>query len=694
MAYTQQHRMMRVSTPLGSDELLITAFSGREEISRLFQFELTLISSNHRIAFEEIIGRSVTLTLVLADGEERHFNGLVAAFSQKNSNILTEIRGEVFAEYTATIVPWFWLLTKTADLRIFQEKSVVEIIEQIFSEKGFRDYTKKLTGSYQPRTYCVQYRETDFAFCSRLMEEEGISYYFRHEDGRHTLVLADSANSYQPCSHYEHVRYQLSSQGGDLLTEDLIKTLEVSNQIRVGKISLNDYNFETPSTPLLVETQSSRNLGPGEREVYDYPGGFGKRAQGDSLSHVRIEEEEAAIVTISGTSDVRGFASGSYFTLEEHFRDEMNNKKYLLTAVEHHADQVGYRSNDPGENHYRNTFTCIPYDTPYRPPRLTKKPVVEGVQTAVVVGPAGEEIYTDKYGRIKVQFHWDREGSSNEHSSCWMRVSQYWAGASWGALYIPRIGHEVIVDFLEGDPDQPIVVGSVYHGLNMPPYPLPDDKTKSTLKSNSTKGGGGFNELRFEDKKGSEEIYLHGQKNWDIMIRHNKSQVIGHDETMRVVNNRTKTVGVNQMETIGANKTITVGGAHAETIGGSMALTVGANKTETVAVNSMETIGAAKELTIGGAYQVTVGGVMNQSVGGASAEEVGGSKALAIGGSYTLSVGDSVKVENGSSMISMDSGGKIEISGTDVTFQTAGGKVHIDSGGIITIKGAMVKINT
>ena len=666
MAYAQENRLIKITTPLGGDTLLITGFRGHEELSRPFHFELSLLSHNHRIAFNSIIGSNVTVSVLLENGEERFFNGIVASFSQSSGNVQAERSGEVFSQYRATIVPWLWLLTKTSDLRIFQEKSAVDIIEQIFAEKGLSDYTKKLNGSYQPRTYCVQYRETDFNFISRLMEEEGISYYFSHENGKHTLVLADATNAHTPCLHYEKVRYQVSSGGGVFLDEDMIKSLELKNEIRVGKYSLSDYNFETPNTTLRVETESGQNLGPGEKEIYDYPGLYGKRAEGDRFADVRIQEEEARIATITGTSDVRGFASGYSFTLEDYFREEMNNKKYLLIAVDHSADQQGFSSGGRGKNSYTNSFTCIPFDTPFRPPRLTPKPVVEGLQTAIVVGPAGEEIYTDKHGRIKVQFHWDREGKANESSSCWMRVGQIWAGSGWGALYIPRIGHEVIVDFLEGDPDRPIVTGSVYHGNNRPPYPLPDEKTKSTIKSNSSKGGGGFNEFRFEDKKGSEEVYLQGEKDWNILIKHDKGQRVGHDETLVVVNNRTNTIGVNQSETIGSNLSISVGG----------------NKIETIGINSMETIGAAKELTIGGAYQVSVGGIMNETVGGVKAEEVGGSKVVLVGGDRSDSTGGKHTIK----------AKEILLEATKITIQAGGSSIVLDASGI-TAKGTIISLN-
>ncbi len=566
--YLQKNRRFRVTTPLGAEELLLAGFRGLEEISRLFRFELTMLSHNHAIPLDKIIGSSITLTLLLEDGEERCINGIAAAFAQSGGYNSGDDRQEtMFSQYTATIVPKLWLLTQTSDLRIFQEKTAVDIIEQILGDNQLSDYSKKLNNSYSPRTYCVQYRETDFNFISRLMEEEGIYYYFEHEDGKHTLVLADDASAHSPCPHQPQVRYQLSS-GGVFHDEDLIHSLEVRNEIRAGKYSLNDYNFKTPSTRLMVEMDSRRNLGPGEKEFYDYPGLYEKRGGGDGLVRVRIQEEEAQVATIQGSGNVRDFISGATFTLEDYFREEMNNKKYLLLSVSHHAEQAGYQTQGSGaETSYHNTFTCMAADTPYRPRRLTPKPVVEGVQTAVVVGPSGEEIHTDEYGRIKVQFHWDREGSNNDKSSCWMRVGQLWAGPGWGSMFIPRIGQEVIVDFIEGDPDRPIVVGCVYNAHNMPPYQLPGNKTKSTIKSNSSKGGGGFNEIRFEDLKGSEEIFIHGQKDENIVIENDKTQSVGHDESLSVGNDRTKDVKQNETITIGKDLTLTVDKNCTETIG-------------------------------------------------------------------------------------------------------------------------------
>lgn len=703
--YTQENRLLAIETPLGPDALLLTDFRGKEGLSSLFGFELKLLSGNHDIPFEDIIGKNVTVSIRLEDGNLRYFNGLVSSFRQASGDQPGR-ENQLTYDCTATMVPWLWLLTRTADSRIFQELSVPDIIEKIFSDHGFSDFSFRLHSNYEIRNFAVQYRETDFNFISRLLEEEGIFYYFEHEEDKHTLILSDSPDEHHPCLGQESVSFQINTQGAP--QEDVITHIEVMKEIRAGKYSLSDFNFETPSTDLEVSADSKQNLGPGEREIYDFPGEYPKRNEGDRLVNIRMEEEEAQITTINGESNCRAFTSGYRTKLVDYHRDDMNEKEFVLVRLEHRASQEGsYRSGESSGSEsvtgYTNLFECIPHEVPFRPVRKTAKPVVEGVQTAIVVGPSGEEIYTDEHGRVKVQFHWDREGGNDENSSCWIRVSQLWAGAGWGAMWIPRIGHEVIIGFVEGDPDRPIITGRVYHGSNRPPYNLPAEKTKSTIKSNSSKGGGGSNELRFEDKAGEEEVFLHGQKDWTIAILNDKNQTVGNNETLSVGNNRDKTVGndqseaignsksisvgTNHSEQIGANKTMTVGANHSETIGANMSLTVGQNQTATVAINSAETIGAAKELTIGAAYQVTVGAAMNETVGAAKAEEIGASKTVMVGQDLSEKVGktyshsakkivleaeDEITIKTGKAVINMKKSGDISIQGKNITLKGSG----------------------
>ena len=577
MAYSQENRVLAVKTPLGKDVLLLTGFHGTEGISRLFSFDLEMISESHGIAFGDIVGKSVTISVTLSAGDKRYFNGIVSTFAQGASGGDTGIDTR-FSHHRATMVPWLWLLTRTADSRIFQKLSVPDIIDKIFKEKGFNDFKVKLQGSYDKRDYCVQYRETDFNFVSRLMEEEGIHYFFEHEEDKHTLVLADKPQENQPCPQQKTARYQVNT--GGWRDDDVITRMERIQEIKPALYTLNDFNFEIPNTDLKVNVPSKQKLGPGEREIYDYPGMYAKKNEGDRLARIRMEEEEAQITTIIGSSNCRAFTSGRRFKLDSFYRSDMNNKEYVLRSIEHGAEQ-GWENKS--EISYSNSFTCIPFDVPFRPPRLTPKPVVQGSQTAIVVGPKGDEIYTDEHGRVKVQFHWDREGKKDENSSCWIRVAQVWAGAGWGAMYIPRIGQEVIVDFLEGDPDRPIITGRVYHGMNKPPYPLPAEKTKSTIKSNSSQGGGGanesragtatpespvgFNELRFEDKKGSEQVFIHAEKQQDNRVKQDSLEWIG--------NERHLIVEKDQLEKVGGDKHLEVTGNQNEKIDGTVSLTAG-----------------------------------------------------------------------------------------------------------------------
>jgi type VI secretion system secreted protein VgrG len=472
-------------------------------------------------------------------------------------------------------VPWLWFLTRTADCRIFQNMTVPDIIMKIFTDLEFSDFKNLLQGNFEPREYCVQYRETDFNFVARLMEQYGIFYFFMHEKDKHTLVLANSPSAHQSCPGQAKARVEYSA--GVMEEEDVITHWHIEQELRPGGYALTDYNFETPSTSLAVNVASTVNVGGnGKYEIYDYPGEYLKKAQGESLVKLRMEEEEVPHMVLSGASTCRAFTSGYRFDLLEHYRQDMN-KSYVLTEVQHVAsagESYATEVDSGAGESYSNHFTCIPHRVLYRPPRITPRPVVQGPQTAVVVGKVGEEIWTDKYGRVKVQFHWDREGKANENSSCWIRVSQNWAGKRWGAMFIPRIGQEVIVDFLEGDPDQPIITGRVYNAEEMPPYELPTEQTKSTIKTLSSKGGGGFNEVRFEDKKGEEQLFIHAEKNLDNRVKNDSLEWVGQDRHLIIKGD--------QLERVEGDKHLTISGDHNEKIDGTVSLKAGMDMQEKV----------------------------------------------------------------------------------------------------------------
>lgn len=563
--FTQTNRQLAVTTPLGKDVLLLAAFNGREEMSRLFHYELDLLSENVAVAAKDIVGKNVTFTMYRSEGTLRYFNGFVSRFSACN------LRFRGMRQYRAEVVPWLWFLTRTADCRILQKRSTPEIIAQLFMDLGFTDYELNLTASYVKRDYCVQYRETDFNFVSRLMEEEGIFYWFRHENDKHTLVLGDAKSAYKDCAEKE-VEYSPGS-----LVPNHVTDWEHQYEFRPGKYAQTDYNFETPSTSLMTNEPTTVQLpGNNKYEVYDYPGLYLKTGEGKPITKSHMEEEETPHDVVRGTSGCRTFSPGFKFTLKKHDCASEQGKSFVLTSIEHSAREGSYATGDEKDSAYSNIFTCVPSTITFRPARTTQKPTVKGTQTAVVVGPRGEEIYIDKYGRIKVQFHWDREGKKDENSSCWVRVAQSWAGKGWGIVFHPRIGQEVIVDFLEGDPDRPIVVGSVYNAEQMPPYELPAHQTRGAVKSRSSKNGGteNFNEIRFEDKKGSEQVFIDAERDMDLRVANDSREFVGKDRHLIVWSN--------QLEAVDGDKQAHVKGSHLEKIDKDLSHQVGGKRSEKV----------------------------------------------------------------------------------------------------------------
>lgn len=745
MAVTQDTHRIAISTPLGKDVLLLRGFGGSESISQLFHFDLDLLSEKDSITFQDVVGKSVTVHVNTADGGKRHFNGFLSGFSQGPQE-------RRLTAYHARMVPWLWFLTRTADCRIFQNQKVPDIIQKIFTDLKFHDFELRLYGTYTPRDYCVQYRETDFNFVSRLMEEEGICYFFDHQDGKHVLVLADDPSAHKPCPNQATARYNFYGPGATY-QEDLVTEWNYYEEFRPGAWAQTDYNFETPSTSLAVTVN-----GKNPYEIYEYPGEHNVRALGDRLAKIRLQEQSVPCVLSRGTSMCRNFRSGFQFTLQEHYRTDLN-QKYLLTTVRHSANSGGnYEVGAPGggEFTYRNSFECVPASTIYRPPRVTPTPLVQGCQTAVVVGPGGEEIYTDKYGRVKVQFHWDREGKKNENSSCWIRVSHPWAGQGWGSVSIPRIGQEVIVDFLEGDPDQPIIVGRVYNAEQMPPFGMPGGAVISGVKSNSTKGGGGYNEISLNDTKGTELINIQAQYDQQKLVKHDERVNVGHDRTEQVGNNETITIGNNRTEKVGVNENITIGSNRTETVGSNETISIGSNRTETVGsnesitvaltrtrnvgVNEMVNVGAAQEITVGAAQTVTVGAARAKTVGANEAVQIGANQSVSIGANQSTTIGssqtihvaadqnlsvgsnqvtkigsncsisvgkdetitvgknlvvtaaDEIVFKTGSASITMKKDGTIQIKGKDIAI-TGSGKIDIKASDNVTVKGQKILEN-
>jgi type VI secretion system secreted protein VgrG len=624
--YTQDHRLIAVDTPLGKDVLLLHEITGYEAISRLFSYDLSLLAyENDSICFKDIVGQKVSITFRLPDGTPRYISGYVSRFTQGETDDRT------FTHYHAEVVPWLWFLTRQADCRIFQNLAVPDIISQVFNLFPFKDFRLSLQNSYPQLEYCVQYRETSFNFVSRLMEECGIFYYFDHStQGKHTMVLADQSSTLPACPN-SPISY--GSQVGGLEDPEVLDNWDVGQELRTGKYSVTDYNFTTPSTSLLANDPTIVDLAASQGlELFDYPGLHTTKDQGDTVAKLRMQEEEAGHMVISATGNCRGAMSGYSFELKNHDRSDQNTN-YVITEVRHYAS-AGDTYTTAGttrDETYSNHLSCVPASVAYRPPRVTPKPFVQGPQPALVVGKAGEEIWVDKYGRVIVQFYWDRLGQKNENSSCWVRVSQPWAGGNWGAMWIPRIGQEVLVSFLEGDPDRPIITGRVYNADQMPPYTLPDYQTRSTFQSRSSKGGGSanYNELRFEDLKGQEQIFMNAEKDMDLRVENDSREYIGA--------NRHLIVTTNQQELINTDKHLHVKGDHFEKVEGNMSLQVGGNQMESVTGNkSLNVTGDQKE-SVTGNVSLGVTGNQNESVTGSVSLSVTQGKMDSITMGYAMS---------------------------------------------------------
>jgi len=527
------------------EDMRVTAMHGTEAISGLFQFDLDLTSEVGLLELNGMMGRPAKLTFVDEEGD-RYITGIIARFE------VTGI-GERRVRYRARLVPRAWMLTMRRKSRIFQGKMTPEIIREVFEDAGLEsgeDFRDDTQAAYIQHEFCVQYRESDWDFVSRLMEEAGIFYFFENAEDQTVMVLADRASAHAEIPGEASVPYR--EPGSGTREREEVYELRVAQQVCHGAVTLRDFDFTRPSQLLEEHEEDTSREAQGERrlEYYDYPGDWVQEANGSDVARVRLEEARALRLVAAGQSDIARLLPGHRFTLEDH-PYESSEQEYLVVALEHWGSQEQAAGEEGGrqeEQIYRNVFEAIPSDVIFRPLRLTPRPRVQGPQTAIVVGPSGEEIHTDEHGRVKVQFHWDRDGERDERSSCWIRVSQNWAGAGWGVMQIPRIGQEVIVDFLEGDPDRPIITGRVYNGENPPPYGLPGDKTKSTIRSASSLGSNGNNELRFEDAAGNEEVYLHAQKNQTIRVENDESASIGHDESRSIGHDQT--VNVQNKQTV------------------------------------------------------------------------------------------------------------------------------------------------
>ncbi|MCA9192383.1 MAG: type VI secretion system tip protein VgrG [Planctomycetales bacterium] len=674
---------------LGQD-LRLVSFAGREEISRLFSYNLQMVSPKETIDAKEIIGKKAHIRIDLAPSGERYISGIISRFS-------ADFADEGGTTYRAELVPSLWLLSQTSDCRIFQEMTVPQIVEKIFKDNGLTKYElNALRDEYPKLEYCVQFRETDFNFVSRLMEQYGIFYYFKHAQGEDTLVLGDSADAFVDM--IENKVNFPPTRSRTKFHKDHVYDWRHDYEFVSGKWAQTEYDFKKPSNNLLTEERTVIPLAPIKPyEIYDYPGEYVESKDGRSLTKKRMEEEEVAFDRASGASTCRSFQVGGKFEFEDYVPPGEKGKKFVVLSVSHRAQVAGAYSAGASYStgaEYSNTFTCIQDSVSFRPARITPKPVA-AIQSAVVIGPKGEEIYCDKYGRVKVQFHWDREVENKktqsnslakralENSSCWMRTSHSVAGKKWGFVAIPRIGQEVVVDFLDGDPDRPLIVGSVYNEEQPPHYTLPDEKTKTYIKTNTSKGGEGHNELMFEDKKDDERLYMHAQKNMDVrVLNDSKERIFGHRHQI-IGWEKDGAKGGDQREMVYQDKHLNIKRDQQEHVEGNMRMMIG---------NGEAADGGKLELVIEKDKLQSIGGSNHLTVTNDHNEKVGRHYSATVGGDWqtkaTLNMAQealNIHVKAGMTLV-LD-------AGMVLSLKAGGSFISIGPDGV-TIQGTMVKINS
>lgn len=688
-------RLVKLVSPLG-EALLFNRLEGSDGLSRNGEYRVTVLSRRPDIKGDELLGKSVSVKAVTPRGGLREFNGLAVGFYQVGQ------QGR-YHQYLIVVRPWTWLLTRTSDCKIFQDKTVRQIIEAVLADHPYADFEFQLAGQYTPWDYCVQYRESDFNFLARLMEQEGIHFFFRHHGGKHTLVIADGAQAHAAAAGYASLPF-IEPEATHARQEEGVRDWTHGSEIQPTRFIQRDFNFEKPRADLQADASPARPLKhehAARLDVFDYPGEYLERSEGQRIAAIRVEEMRHPFDQFSGESNALGLASGGLFKLMGHPRADQN-QEYLITGADYRLEESPPESELADTELFSVRLQAIPSAQTYQPPRLTPKPIVQGPQTAIVVGKAGDEIHTDKYGRVKVQFHWDRYGQKDENSSCWIRVSHPWAGQNWGMIAIPRIGQEVIVEFLEGDPDRPIITGRVYNADQMPPWSLPANMTQSGILTRSTKGGNinTANAIRFEDKKGAEQLWIHAEKDQDIEVEndeshsvgHDRSKSIGNDETVSVGNDRNESVTKNESVRIGANRTLSVGANASTSVGANRSLAVGADETHDVSGNRSRSVGKDESVEIGANLSEDVGKNVTLSIGENQSLSVGKDSKSQVGKKYYLEAGDELVLKTGDASITMKKDGTITIKGKDITVNGSG-KIGVKASGDVVIKGAKIAEN-
>ncbi|EOI3468275.1 type VI secretion system Vgr family protein [Cronobacter turicensis] len=624
----------RITVQLPVEGLLFWKLSGREALSEPFMFTLTLLGTDARADRSALLGQPVTVTIpTRALMTPRYLNGKVTRVAVT----AVELSGTRYAAYELTVEPDLWPMHRDRNLRIFQGQTVPQIVKTLLGESRV-NMEERLSGSYRVWEYCVQYQESSLDFISRLLELEGITYHFRHEQDRHTLILTDAPGQYEPFPGYETIPYHVTPSGGST-DEEGISQWALEDSVTPGIYSLDDYDFRKPNAWLFQARQNPLSPQPGSIDVYDWPGRFVEHGHGEFYARIRQERWQVEHRQTQGSGTALGIAPGHTFVLRNapFFGD---NGEYLTTVAHYRFEENRYASGPDSNTLHEIRFEVIPADVPYRPAQKTPWPRTYGPQTAKVVGPQGESIWTDKYGRVKVKFHWDRLGKGDDTSSSWVRVSSAWAGQGFGGVQIPRVGDEVVVDFINGDPDRPLITGRVYNEASMPPWALPAAATQMGFLSRSKDGSpDNANALRFEDKAGEEQVWLHAEKNMDTDIENDETHSVGSNRTKTIGANETTTVKKNRTETVVENETITVHQNRTETVDGNETITIHSNRTETVDQNEEVRIGQNQSVTVNGAQTLRVDKTKTETIALASMLNVGLAQNTNIGAAYVLNVG-------------------------------------------------------
>jgi type VI secretion system secreted protein VgrG len=670
---------MRIDTPLEADLLLLEGFEAEEGLSRPYLYTLELLSEDPDIKPEDLLWKKVLVSMDSHPEEPPVLtHGVIRSFVRLG-------RAEGLARYRAEMVPAFWFLTQTVDCRIFQNESVIDIVTTLLDEgasAGKVKHESRCQRSYAKREFCVQYRESNFNFISRLLEEEGIFYFFEHSKDDEKLVLADGHKTFKPCPDYEKIRCRPEGTPD----EQAIFSLVEEHTVRSYEVELQDYDPLQPSMKLYGTVKGTESK---IDAVFDYPGLFTEIDAGEYRARLDLERREKSRHRVSGTSSAHGLRAGTVVEIEEHFRDA-TNAKYYLDRVRHSAHSGAFRAWDQAAFHYSNEFTAFPENVPFRADRNARQPYVRGTQTAVVVGKKGEEVWVDEHGRVKVQFHWDRKGKNDENSSCWIRVSTQTAGKNWGHIEIPRIGHEVLVDFLEGNPDRPIIVGSVYNADMKTPYPLPEKGVVSGIKTKSSPKASGYNELIMDDKAGKELIRMHAQKDLDTTVLNDETRAVKHDQTLTVTNDQTITVEEgNQTTTIGKgnqSNTVDVGDQTNVVKKGKQTITVEKDRRITVKQGDQKTTVKLGDITVkASAGKITIDGMKEILLKCGPSSIKLSPKGIEIKGPTLKAEGQTTAELKGGMTMKVEGGMMAEFKG--------GMMAKVQGGAMAQIQGGIVKIN-